>query len=427
MNTDLTAARWLDREARALRTRVARVRPFAMTIPAIPSAAVSPSVLAAIESHMRLGRRDLVARAEAYLRWLRAAGFRDAARAQARFALLRLRFQQLLSRFDIFADALGQRSEHDTGVWVAGLDAVANDAMRVEGVASAPCLCYLDRGHGAAIRRLRARLPGDARNPVAIIRLPRERMIGSGLASSLAHEVGHQVSASLDLLPSVRPLLRSMRRGGGPLSAAWASWERWISEVLADFWGVARVGVTATQGLMAMLSLPRAFMFHGSPEDPHPSPWIRVKLSCALGAELHPSPQWAELAAMWERLTPLAGVDVETVRGLRALESTLPAVATMLAEHRPPMLRGRTLREAAEVGARHPTALRRVLRGWAARPQEAWRTPPTIALAALGQARTDGVMSAESESRALEVMLRRWALETSLKTAMTCSVTLQKG
>ena len=78
-------------------------------------------------------------------------------------------------------------------------------------------ICYLDRSHGAAIRRARTRLPGGGDNPVAIIRMPRERMIGSGIASSLVHEVGHQAAALLDLVESIRPLLRGLqrnRRGG---------------------------------------------------------------------------------------------------------------------------------------------------------------------------------------------------------------------
>ena len=38
------------------------------------------------------------------------------------------------------------------------------------------------------------------RNPVAIIRVPRERMVGHGIASSLVHEVGHQGAALLGLV-----------------------------------------------------------------------------------------------------------------------------------------------------------------------------------------------------------------------------------
>ena len=38
-----------------------------------------------------------------------------------------------------------------------------------------------------------------------MIRIPRERMIGYGIASSLVHEVGHQGAALLGLVESLRP------------------------------------------------------------------------------------------------------------------------------------------------------------------------------------------------------------------------------
>jgi hypothetical protein len=37
--------------------------------------------------------------------------------------------------------------------------------------------------------------------------------------------------------------------------------ERWISEIMADFWSVARLGVGSTLGLLAVLSLPKSFVF----------------------------------------------------------------------------------------------------------------------------------------------------------------------
>src|SRR5262249_31002977 len=160
------------------------------------------------------------------------------------------RFNAVLTQFDIFAEVLAQRSQHEFGVWISGLDAVATDALALPGVYEPPpVVCYLQRGHGAAIRRARTRLPGGGENPVAVVRVPRERMVGSGIASSLIHEVGHQASALLGLTDSMRPVLQGMQRKGGPEQRAWILWERWISEILADFWSLARVGVAATLGL----------------------------------------------------------------------------------------------------------------------------------------------------------------------------------
>ena len=171
--------------------------------------------------------------------------------AQRRFAILRLKFNVALVQFDTFADVVTQRSENETGVWLSGLDVVAADALALPGYYDAPpVICYLDRDIGAAIRRARTRMPGGGENPVAIIRIPRERMIGTGIASSLVHEVGHQAAALLDLVDSLRPALRQMQRDGTPAQLVWKLWERWISEIVADFWSVARVGIAATLGLI---------------------------------------------------------------------------------------------------------------------------------------------------------------------------------
>ena len=151
----------------------------------------------------------------------------------------------MLTQFDMFNDVLTQRSETETGVWLSGLDVVSADALALPGdyYEAPPVICYLDRGVGAAIRRARTRLPGGGANPVAIIRVPRERMVGSGIASSLVHEVGHQAAALLNLVNSLRPVLQGLQRGAERV--AWDLWERWISEIVADFWSVARVGVAS--------------------------------------------------------------------------------------------------------------------------------------------------------------------------------------
>jgi hypothetical protein len=56
-------------------------------------------------------------------------------------------------------------------------------------------------------------------------------MVGSAISSSLLYEVGHQAAALLDLVESLRPLLRGIREGNLSQVVAWQSWERWISEM----------------------------------------------------------------------------------------------------------------------------------------------------------------------------------------------------
>ncbi|WP_417909218.1 hypothetical protein [Candidatus Electronema sp. PJ] len=66
--------------------------------------------------------------------------------------------------------------------------------------------------------------------------------MGSGIASSLVHEVGHQGSVLLGLIPSLRPVLHEQGKRSGD-AQTWQLFDRWISEILADFWSIARVGV----------------------------------------------------------------------------------------------------------------------------------------------------------------------------------------
>jgi hypothetical protein len=276
VDADGEAKRLLVWEAHAILSRLSGIQSFVLQEVMVPAASVSPEAIVAIESHLGRGLRGLRAEVLSFLEWLEQTAA-PADQAQQRLTVIRLRFNALLGQLDIFNDALVQRSEARVGVWLAGLDVAASDALAwAPGINMPPVICYLDRGAGAAIRRARTRLPGGGANPVAIIRVPRERMLGIAIASSLIHEVGHQAAALLNLVESVRSVLRTLARGARQETMAWRLWDRWISEILADFWAVARLGIGGSIGLMAVLSLPRPFMFRISMNDPHPAPWIRL-------------------------------------------------------------------------------------------------------------------------------------------------------
>ncbi|WP_377155425.1 hypothetical protein ACFJIX_25565 [Roseateles sp. UC29_93] len=416
---------FLMQESRALLTRLARVKPFALVEPMVPAANLLPAAQSAIEGHLIAGRRELRRLVHGFMGWLDsgAAQRASAAEAQRRFAYLRLKFNAVLTQFDLFSDVVTQRSESESGVWLSGLDVLSADALALRGryYRAPPVICYLDRGPGAAIRRARTRLPGGGTSPVAVIRVPRERMIGSGIASSLVHEVGHQAAALLGLVDSLRPVLRGLQQGAGDGAVAWGLYERWISEIVADFWSVARIGVAAPTGLMAVVSLPRAFVFRINVDDPHPVPWLRVKLSCAMGDALYPHPQWARLAAMWEAFYPTRGLDAESLRLLDRLQALMPAFVSVLVQHRPAALRGRTLAQVLDVAERRPARLSALFRLWTRVPALMYRAPPSLVFAVIGQARCDGRLSPEDESLLLGKLLTHWALASTLDTTQACA------
>ncbi len=406
---------FLRQEAVAMDARIAAVRPFHLVEATVPAASPSSRTLVVIDRRVSTGQARLRNSLTGFLRRLDE-GEWDGPSAQTALTALRIRSNNWLSQVDIFGDALTQRSERDTGLWLAGLEVAANDIIQVDGQPEPPpLLCYLDRGRGGAIRRARTRLPGGDCNPVAIIRIPRERMVGVGVAASLAHEVGHQGAHLLALQDSMAPVLQALQGKGGEEAIAWRLWERWSSEVLADFWAVCRVGVAATLGLISVVSLPSVFVYDVRDDDPHPSPWVRVMLSCAVGEALYPDPQWRRIASMWQGFYPLARAPKGVRSLLEVLARTAPAMARLLIWHRPAGLGGRTLGRALgnpELGVER---LRSRVVAVEKDPRHLGGLTPSVALATLGQRRADGTSEGHRESRWLEDLLVTWALQAKVR------------
>jgi hypothetical protein len=412
-------ALWLlAREARAMLTRVDRVRPLVLKETMVPAAALAPDAQNAVEAFLFEGRRELRERILRYLEQLSARRRRpmSPAEAQRGFTLLKLRFNAILTHFDMFSEAVSQRSEAETGVWLAGLDVAARDAMALPGhLEPPPVVCFLARDPGGAIRRAQTRLPGGGENPVALIRLPRERMLSGGLASSLVHEVGHQGVALLHLMESLRPsLLELGARLGEADRRGWRTWVGWLSEILADVWAIGAVGISSTLGLMSLVSLPSAFVFRKSTTGPHPSPWLRVKLSAAVGNALYPHPQWPRLAAAWAACYPLDRLPPAQRADIERSERLIPRLVNELLAHRTPRLGGASLEAVLRRPSRAPGHLQRLCRDprdWASALR---RKSPSLAFAAIGQARADGQLEPELESELLARLLEHWALQSTL-------------
>jgi hypothetical protein len=418
------AAWMLEQEARALLTRLGHVKPFALQESMLPAANLLPEAQIAIERFLMKGRKHLHELVSDFLRWIRSpqAEPYTAQDAQRRFTFLRLRFNAVITHFDLFDNVITQRSESEIGVWLSGLDVVSRDALRLGNYYEPPAvICYLDRGIGAAIRRARTRLPGGGDSPVAVVKVPRERLVGSGIASSLVHEVGHQAAALLELVESLGRDLDDMARRHSDEHPAWFLWKRWISEIVADTWSIARVGIASTLGLMGVVSLPRVFVFRVNMDDPHPTPWIRVKLSAAIGDALYPQPAWSSLARLWEEYYPTEGLAQEQIELLRKLERTIPALADLIIHHRPTALHGRSLIEVLETRKRRPQRLRRLLDRWREAPEEMYEAAPTVVFAAIGQGRVDGRLEPEEESVIVTKLLSYWALKSTLEAASNCA------
>ena len=307
-------------------------------------------------------------------------------------------------------------------MWLSGLDVVAADALALPGYYDAPpVICYLDRDIGAAIRRARTRMPGGGENPVAIIRVPRERMIGTGIASSLVHEVGHQAAALLDLVE---------------LAAAGAAPD--AARRRAGAVGLANLGALDFRDRRRLLvGGAGRHRGHARPDGGRqPAAGVRVPDEHERSAPDALDPREAQrgdrrgtlsasaMAATERRLgtvLPASRHDAAVAAVLDALQDSMPAFVALLINHRPKSLRGRSLAQVMETAQRQPARLSALYRDWHANPSDMYRTSPTLVFAVLGQARSDGQISPEDESKLLCKLLTFWALRATVNMSEICA------
>jgi hypothetical protein len=155
-------------------------------------------------------------------------------------------------------------------------------------------------------------------------------------------------------------------------------------------------------------------VFRLNVDDPHPTPWLRVKLSCAIGAALYPHPQWARLSQLWDAFYPLEGLDEDRRELFLDLQASIPAFVSVLINHRPAALRGRSLIDVMDVHIRQPARLAAYFRAWRGDLDRMSAAPPSLVFAVIGQARMDGTLSPEAESRLLMKLLTSWAMRRAL-------------
>jgi len=108
-------ASWLlEQEARALLTRLDRVKPFALQETMVPAAGLMPASQTAIERYLLRGRRELRNHVRSYIDWLGGPGqVASPVEMQRRFTVLKLRFNTALSQLDLFSEAIRQRRQQE--------------------------------------------------------------------------------------------------------------------------------------------------------------------------------------------------------------------------------------------------------------------------------------------------------------------------
>ena len=172
---------------------------------------------------------------------------------------------------------------------------------------------------------------------------------------------------------------------------------------------MGHLGVGATLGLINVVSLPRYFMFRIKLDDPHPFPWIRVRLSLAFGSRIFPHEQWQRLAHMWLSMYPLQKENPKTLAIIEALERVMPDFVELVVNHRSPALKGKKLIDIFPHHTRQPARLQFLYNAWRFAPEQISTAPPSLVFAVIGQAHADSNISATTESKLLTDWLTQWA------------------
>lgn len=240
---------------------------------------------------------------------------------QASFALLQdiVRAQRA---WDFFRDKLDLRHSpaHKDALWVA--DTVAFDCHRTtlntavaQGILNAAELrepplvyCTADTSPATWVRGSR---PNDGRDydlgeatvPIPVIELPWDHLGSAWEYLSLHHEVGHDIEADLGLRDTLQTTLKQQLTAGGVPAQRVEMWLAWQGEVFADLCALRLGGPAFVDGLMQLLLLPTAFVKKYQPDDPHPTPFVRMLMNIAyartLGTSAEISAHADSLAADW--------------------------------------------------------------------------------------------------------------------------------
>lgn len=400
------------RETESLLNRLDFIEPFSLTMSMVNAARISKDAEKKIDTLIRENAGGLKKLAAGFITKIKTTPSLSVEEMQRSLVTLKLRFNSDLDQIDIFSDAVSQRGEFKTGVLMAGLDRLAKDCLMLDGVKYdiPPMVCYLERGLGAAIRRVMTNLPGGKKNPVAVIQVPRERIPCCSVASSLAHETGHQGSALLGLTETFRKeILRVADSSRNRMP--WQLFSSWVSEILADFWSVAKLGVGSALSLIGVLSLPYYFVFKYVPGDPHPFPYVRVKICCMLGQALFPDRQWQELLDLWNRQYPVSKMNPDSRAVIASIESEMPMLVSLLINYKPLVFNGRKMSQVFQTDLKNPGILRELYNDIICSRRSLITLNPVLVFATLGQAKMDKKLISEKEGSVINKLLTYWAKE----------------
>jgi hypothetical protein len=215
--------------------------------------------------------------------------------------------------WDFYFELFGQR-QGVYGEWLVACDRIALDCYQhvymhlgqARSIPAPPPFSYMRTGFSPATYRrgIPLRRLGRQLNPFPLVQLPYHRLVNPWTMGAILHEVSHNLQNELDLQTAVpRSILTALRRAGLPESVCQV-WTRWNREIFGDMVGCLLGGEAFVASLMDVIGRSPAQVFAYGPQSVHPTPYLRMFLSCCLLARMGFTHRARQYQRAWQQLYP---------------------------------------------------------------------------------------------------------------------------
>jgi len=308
---------WLGAQALNVARHAAALRPFRVGEFGTDAASPTEGHLQATNALIEGLRRPLIRQACQVTRAARAARREPSAAAFARVTRLKEQAHDHVRAvervWDFYFELFGQR-QSPFAPWLLSCDRIALDCYQdtymnlgaARSIPAPPPFSYMRTGFSPATYRrgLRLRKLGRLANPFPLVQLPYHRLVNPWTLGAVLHEVSHNLQSDLGLSrPVPAAIERDLLAAGVPAEVA-RVWVRWNRESYADLSGLLLGGPTIVASLMDVVGRSPDAVYNFNPSAPHPTPFIRVLLSCELLRRMGFPQEAATYARIWTRLYP---------------------------------------------------------------------------------------------------------------------------
>jgi hypothetical protein len=277
--------------------------------------------------------------------------------------------------WDFYFELFGQR-QSSMGGWLLSTDRIALDCYRgvytrvgmAKPVPAPPPFTYMRTGFSPATFRRGIRLSklGRQINPFPLIQLPYHRMVNPWTLGAVLHEVSHNLQSDLGLSTVVpKNIARSLVDNGLPASVA-ATWARWNRETFADLSGVLLGGPAVVGSLMDVVGRSPEQTLTFVPGKPHPTPYIRVLISCELLSRMSFPEEAKRHRRAWMRIYPNPEAGSIPAPMLQTVDAAIPIVVDTVCYRPYAELGDRTLAQVARFRPEHQMMIEEAARRLAA-------------------------------------------------------------